>query len=57
MNRRKNMIVPNNSFTEFMLYTAPDGMYKKYGLCREEIDFIESMIRPMDLSQNGGAND
>jgi site-specific DNA-methyltransferase (adenine-specific) len=41
-----------------MLYAAPDGkLYKKYGLNREEIDFIESMIRPMDLSQNGGAND
>lgn len=58
MNRKKNAIVPNNSFTEFMLYTAPDGkLYKKYGLSKEEIDFIESMIRSMDLSQNGGAND
>ena len=24
--------------------------YKKYGLSREEIEFIESMIRPMDLT-------
>lgn len=24
-------------------------LYKKYGLAQEEIDFIESMIRPMDL--------
>ena len=28
MNRKKNAIVPNNSFTEFMLYTAPDGKVK-----------------------------
>lgn len=29
-----------------------EKLYKKYGLTQEEIDFIESMIRPMDVSQN-----
>jgi site-specific DNA-methyltransferase (adenine-specific) len=29
------------------------NLYKKYDLTKEEIAFIESMIRPMDLSQNG----
>ncbi len=29
-----------------------ENLYKKYGLTKEEIDFIESMIRPMPL--NGG---
>ena len=28
MNRKKNAIVPNNSFTEFMLYTTPNGKVK-----------------------------
>jgi len=28
-----------------------EKLYKKYGLTEEEISFIESMIRPMDLSQ------
>ena len=26
-----------------------EELYAKYGLTQEEIDFIESMIRPMDL--------
>jgi len=25
-----------------------DALYKRYGLTKEEINFIESMIRPMD---------
>lgn len=28
MSRKKNQIVPNNSFTEFLLYTTPDGKVK-----------------------------
>jgi site-specific DNA-methyltransferase (adenine-specific) len=28
-----------------------EKLYKKYGLTEDEISFIESMIRPMDLSQ------
>ena len=27
-----------------------EELYKKYGLSREEINFIESMVRPMDVS-------
>jgi site-specific DNA-methyltransferase (adenine-specific) len=30
---------------------SDEKLYSKYGLTIEEIDFIESMIRPMDLSQ------
>jgi len=33
-----------------------EKLYKKYGLTEEEIYFIESMIRPMDLSQKNGGN-
>lgn len=32
-----------------------EELYKKYNLTQEEIDFIESMIRPMDL--DGGSDD
>ena len=32
-------------------------LYTKYGLTEEEIAFIESMIRPMDLTQNGGEDE
>lgn len=28
MGRKKNQIVPNNTFTEFLLYTKPDGKVK-----------------------------
>jgi len=30
-----------------------EKLYKKYGLTQEEIDFIESMIRPMELGDEG----
>ncbi len=33
-----------------------EKLYKKYGLTEDEIAFIESMIRPMDVSQNSGAD-
>ena len=29
-----------------------EKLYRKYGLTAEEIEFIESMIRPMDITQN-----
>jgi site-specific DNA-methyltransferase (adenine-specific) len=30
-----------------------DGkLYDKYGISKEEIAFIESLVRPMDLSEN-----
>lgn len=43
--------MPNQNFDEPW---TDDKLYQKYGLNENEIDFIESMIRPMDLTQNGG---
>jgi len=40
--------VPLQDFSESW---TDEKLYKKYGLAKEEIAFIESMIRPMDLSQ------
>jgi site-specific DNA-methyltransferase (adenine-specific) len=40
--------VPIQDFSEAW---TDEKLYKKYGLTDEEISFIESMIRPMDLSQ------
>lgn len=40
--------VPNQDFTEEW---TDEKLYKKYGLTKDEIAFIESMIRPMDVSQ------
>ena len=39
--------VPMQDFNETW---TDEKLYKKYGLSQEEIDFIESMIRPMDSS-------
>jgi site-specific DNA-methyltransferase (adenine-specific) len=33
-----------------------EKLYKKYGLTQDEIAFIESMIRPMDISSNTESN-
>ncbi len=41
--------VPIQDFSESW---TDEKLYKKYDLTAEEISFIESMIRPMDLSQN-----
>jgi site-specific DNA-methyltransferase (adenine-specific) len=41
--------VPIQDFSESW---TDEKLYKKYDLSAEEISFIESMIRPMDLSQN-----
>ncbi len=35
---------------DFSTSWTDEKLYKKYGLTQEEIDFIESMIRPMELS-------
>lgn len=40
--------VPIQDFTEPW---TDEKLYKKYGLTKDEIAFIESMIRPMDVSQ------
>lgn len=34
-----------------------EELYAKYGLTEDEIGFIESMIKPMDLSGNGDSDD
>ena len=41
--------VPIQDFSESW---TDEKLYKKYDLTAEEISFIESMIRQMDLSQN-----
>ena len=54
MNRKKNAIVPNNSFTEFMLYTAPGGKVKveiflhdeTIWLAQEKIALLFGVQRP-----------
>ena len=46
--------VPTQNFDEPW---TDEKLYKKYGLTEDEIAFIESMIRPMDLSQNGGEDE
>lgn len=43
--------VPIQDFSESW---TDEKLYAKYGLTLEEIAFIESMIRPMDLSKNVG---
>ena len=43
--------VPTQNFDEPW---TDEKLYKKYGLSDDEIAFIESMIRPMDISQNSG---
>lgn len=46
--------VPVQEFSESW---SDEKLYKKYGLTTEEIAFIESMIRPMDLIQNTETNE
>jgi site-specific DNA-methyltransferase (adenine-specific) len=41
--------VPNQSFDEEW---TDEKLYKKYGITDEEISFIDSLIRPVDLSLN-----
>ena len=50
----------NFSFVPMQDFTEPwtdEKLYAKYGLSEDEIAFIESMIRPMDLSKNGGEDE
>jgi site-specific DNA-methyltransferase (adenine-specific) len=46
--------VPLVNLDEFW---TDDKLYIKYGLTDDEITFINSMIRPMDLSQNDGEDE
>lgn len=45
--KKAYQFVPMQDFNETW---TDEKLYKKYGLNQEEIDFIESMIRPMDSS-------
>ena len=40
-------LVPIQNFDESW---TDEKLYKKYGLTKDEIDFIESMIRPMEAN-------
>ncbi|MDR2770182.1 MAG: hypothetical protein LBB08_01910, partial [Rickettsiales bacterium] len=42
--------VPMQDFTQEW---TDEKLYKKYGLTADEIAFIDSMIRPMDLTGKG----
>lgn len=44
--RRVYSLVPIQNFNEPW---TDEKLYKKYGLSKDEIAFIESMIRPMEL--------
>lgn len=48
------------SVQDFAESWTDEKLYKKYGLSREKIEFIESMIRPMDVeslqSKNNDGN-
>lgn len=46
--KSKFIFVPDLPMSESW---TDEKLYKKYGLTEDEISFIESMIRPMDLSQ------
>lgn len=52
LSRESYTFVPVQDFSK--LWTDRE-LYKKYNLTEDEIDFIESMIKPMDL--DGGADD
>lgn len=50
--KTKNMTKDTYSFVPIQDFSKPwtdEKLYKKYGLTKEEIAFIESMIRPMEL--------
>ena len=49
--KNKNMTQSTYSFVPMQDFSKPwtdEELYKKYGLTQEEIDFIESMIKPME---------
>ena len=45
-------LVPQQDFSKPW---TDEELYEKYGLTDEEIDFIESMIKPMDLGGDADA--
>ena len=55
-----NMSKNTYSFVPVQDYSKPwtdEELYAKYGLEDDEIAFIDSMIKPMDLSGNGDSDD
>jgi site-specific DNA-methyltransferase (adenine-specific) len=55
-----HIVRDNFQFVPIQDFTEPwtdEKLYKKYGLTEDEIAFIESMIRPMDLSTNESDNE
>lgn len=55
-----NMSKSSYAFVPIQDFSKPwtdEELYAKYGLEDDEIDFIESMIKPMDLSGNGDSDD
>ena len=46
LSKERFMFVPMQDFTQSW---TDEKLYKKYGLDEKEIEFIESMIRPMEL--------
>ena len=58
--KNKNMTQSTYLFApiqDFSKSWTDEMLYEKYGLTEEEIAFIDSMISPMDLSQNGGEDE
>lgn len=51
------LVFPFVPIQDFSKSWTDEELYAKYGLSDEEIDFIESMIKPMDLSGNGDSDD
>ncbi|HQM86033.1 MAG TPA: restriction endonuclease, partial [bacterium] len=54
LSREKFIFLPIQNFNETW---TDEKLYKKYGLTEEEIAFIDSIIRPMDLSDNGESDE
>lgn len=54
LSKDKFCFVPIQDFSEPW---TDEKLYKKYGLTDDEIAFIESMIRPMDVSKNSGEDE
>ena len=52
--KRVYSFVPMQDFSEPW---TDEKLYKKYGLTADEISFIESMIRPMELTADGDNNE
>ena len=45
-------LIHENEISAISSIIAKEELYAKYGLSDEEISFIESMIKPMELGDN-----